>query len=70
MNEIIFWLLIAATGHSYSSPALIAKFKNEKDCELAASQISERARARLSQRNRDIAYLDGICIPVTGLVYP
>jgi len=60
MNSII-WLLVALNNGGHSSPTVIAKFLEEKDCLVAVALLE-----RKSKDNSKMAAISGICLPVTG----
>lgn len=68
MGTLTVWLLVAAAVSSNTSPAVIATFQTEAQCEAAADQVARKTSARRDQPRRYMAQLDAVCVPAQGVV--
>lgn len=67
MGTLTVWLLVAAGVISNTSPAVIATFQTEAQCEAAAEQLWRRSGARRNQPKHYMAWLDAVCVPAQGV---
>lgn len=68
MGTLTVWLLVAAAISSNTSPAVIATFQTEAQCEAAAEHLWRRSDARNAQPKHYMARLDAVCVPAQGVV--
>jgi hypothetical protein len=67
MNTAITWLLVAIGNGVSSSPALIARFDAEPQCQAVADQLWHRSRERTKLPAHYTTTIDAVCVPAQGV---
>jgi hypothetical protein len=65
--NVVIWLMVAATSSSNTSPALIARFETEAQCQSAADELWRRSIARNQMKSHYMSMIDAVCVPAQGV---